>query len=56
LSIALVLMAEGGRRWAERRLTGEHAVNTAGVIDAEEPAVLAEGLVASAGVSEERTP
>ena len=56
LSIALVLMAEGGRRWAERRLTGEHALNTVGVTDAEEPAVLGEGLVASAGVSEERTP
>jgi spermidine/putrescine transport system permease protein len=40
LSIALVLIAEGGRRWAERRLVGE--------IEGEVADPLAQGLVAAA--------
>lgn len=45
LSIVLVLIAEGGRRWAERRLVGE--------TELEEPDPLAQGLVAAAPVGKE---
>jgi spermidine/putrescine transport system permease protein len=54
LSIALVLMAEGGRRWAERRLVGETEVGPQGNPVAPDPELLTEGLVSAAAVSEER--
>jgi len=47
LSIALVLIAEGGRRWAERQLVGE--------TDATTTDPLAEGLVVAAPVQRGRT-
>lgn len=45
LSIVLVLTAEGGRRWAERRLVGE--------TEMEQPDPLAEGMVAAAPAGKE---
>jgi spermidine/putrescine transport system permease protein len=56
LSIALVLMAEGGRRWAERRLVGETEVGPQddAVAPAPDAELLTEGLVSAAAVSEER--
>ena len=54
LSIALVLMAEGGRRWAERRLVGETDVAPQGDEGSSDPELLTEGLVSAAAVSEER--
>ena len=53
LSIALVLMAEGGRRWAERRLTGESAAGLAGVGQALDTPSLADGVVVSDSAAEE---
>ena len=53
LSIALVLMDEGGRRWAERRLVGEPDVVPQDDANPD-PELLTEGLVSAAAVSEER--